>query len=392
MKIKSFIVHGVLVLFLLFSCSKESKNVFKVDQLTIDASFKGARLNLFEKTGDNSYKAHIYPAFEPVNKSPWFAFSITSKTTQEIQLKFYYKNYKHRYIPKLSYDKVHWKKIDANSINIDTVSGEATLKLKLENKTLFIAAQEIESSEDTYNWISKTIKETNFLSKDIVGKTVKNQSIYAVISENDTVKKSIVLIARQHPPEIPGGTIGFRSFFEELLADSPLAHKFRASYNMYTFPLLNPDGVDMGNWRHNANGVDLNRDWVDFSQPETQTARDFILNKVKEGKTINYAIDFHTSHSGPYMLVLDSINLKKVKGLTSRWIKGIEDNSKFKVEARKRSQVLPYCYNWFYNAFNTEAVTYEDGDEEDREIIKKRAKIYAQHFMKTMNLKIEKEL
>jgi len=161
---------------------------------------------------------------------------------------------------------------------------------------------------------------------------------------------------------------------------------------MYTFPLLNPDGVDMGNWRHNANGVDLNRDWVDFSQPETQTARDFILNKVKEGKTINYAIDFHTSHSGPYMLVLDSINLKKVKGLTSRWIKGIEDNSKFKVEARKRSQVLPYCYNWFYNAFNTEAVTYEDGDEEDREIIKKRAKIYAQHFMKTMNLKIEKEL
>ncbi len=390
MKIKSPILILVLVSFILFSCEKEFKKIFKVDQLTVDASFKGARLNQFKKTGINSYVAHIKPAFEPVNKSPWYAFSIQAKTSQEINLKLFYDTYKHRYIPKLSYDKVHWKKIETKNISIDTVSGEATLKLKLSNKKLFIAAQEIDSSEDTYKWMNDFIKDHRFLTKENVGETVKNQPIYLIISENENVKKSVVLIARQHPPEIPGATIGFRSFFEEVMSNSPLAKQFRSTYNIYTFPLLNPDGVDMGNWRHNANGVDLNRDWVDFSQPETQAARDYILNKKKEGKIISYAIDFHTSYSGPYLLVLDSINKTKVKGLTTNWIKRIENNSKFKVEARRRSQGLPYCYNWFYNTFNAEAVTYEDGDEIDREIIKKKAKVYAINFMKTMNLNIKK--
>jgi hypothetical protein len=31
----------------------------------------------------------------------------------------------------------------------------------------------------------------------------------------------------------------------------------------------NPDGVDKGHWRLNDGGVDLNRDWGPFTQPET---------------------------------------------------------------------------------------------------------------------------
>lgn len=392
MKVRSSFLIVVLVSLFLNSCTKESENIFRVDQLMVDASFKGARLNQFEKVETNTYVAHIYPAFEPVNKSPWYAFSLRSKIEQEINLKLNYNSYKHRYIPKLSYDRVHWEKIAAENISIDTVLGEATLHLKVINKKLFVAAQEIDSSEDTYNWLTEVMNKYDFLRKEVVGKTVKNQPIYVVNSENKNVKRSVVLIARQHPPEIPGGTIGYRSFFEELMSGSPLANQFRSKYNIYTFPLLNPDGVDMGNWRHNANGKDLNRDWAAFSQRETQATRNYIVNKVKEGKKISYSIDFHTSYSGPYMLVLDSINETKVKGLTQNWIKSIEYNSEFKVEARQRSQELPYCYNWFYNTYKAEAVTYEEGDEIDREIIKKRAKVYAVNFMKTMNLNNEKEL
>ena len=39
-------------------------------------------------------------------------------------------------------------------------------------------------------------------------------------------------------------------------------------------PLANPDGVEQGHWRHNAQGVDLNRDWDRFQQPETRALRD----------------------------------------------------------------------------------------------------------------------
>ena len=42
----------------------------------------------------------------------------------------------------------------------------------------------------------------------------------------------------------------------------------------------NPDGVDSGYWRHNSNGVDLNRDWIEFTQPETKAIKQFLESKV----------------------------------------------------------------------------------------------------------------
>ena len=69
------------------------------------------------------------------------------------------------------------------------------------------------------------------------------------------------------------------------------------------------------------------------------------------------------------------------------WIKNIESNSSFKVTPKRRSQKLPYCYNYFYNELGSESVTYEDGDEVDRELIKRKAVVYATELMKTLLLK-----
>lgn len=225
------------------------------------------------------------------------------------------------------------------------------------------------------------------LKKTVTRKNVLKKNNYCIQFENDFNENAIVLVTRQHPPEIPGGSIGFIAFFEELMSAADYAIQFRKKFNIYSFPLLNPDGADEGNWRHNSNGVHLNHDWVDFTQPETQMVKKFLSTKVKEGNNIRFAIDFHTSYSGPYMLILDSINNTKANRIIPKWIGGIKTNSSFKVEARRRSQELPYCYNYFYNQFGCEAVTYEEGDEIDRKIIEKRAIIYAKELMKTFVLK-----
>ncbi len=367
-----------LLLLLVLNCKKEPK-----EQVLFDNDFLGARLDSVVDKKNNNYIAYINPAFEPVNKSPWFAFGVTSEYEKEIEVTLDYGKYKHRYVPKLSSDKISWKPIDTSKIEIDTVLGTATLKLSVSPQKLYVAAQELEPSKKTYQWLDNLLKVHPFLKKEVAGKTVKQNDNY-VLNSNVALKKSIVLIARQHPPEIPGGTIGFKAFYEELLSDSKIANSFRKLYNIIVFPLLNPDGADMGNWRHNANGTDLNRDWIDFTQPETQMVKLYIENKIKEGGKVEFALDFHTSHSGPYMLVLDSINELRTKGIIPNWIKNIETNSKFKVEARRRSQELPYCYNYFFNQVGCEAVTYEDGDEINRDIIKERAKIYANELMKTL--------
>ncbi|MCL6266301.1 M14 family metallopeptidase [Flagellimonas myxillae] len=366
---------GILTLVLLVACGKKDS-----DEVIFDVSFKSARLAAVEVTGKNAYRAKVLPAFEPVNKSPWYAFAVTAKGNTTINLTLDYGAYQHRYVPKLSTDKIHWQPMDSSKIEIDTLDHTATLQLEVSPKKLYVSAQEIETSDDTYAWM-KTFDQTQIV---VAGKTVLGKDIYAIVHEPENANNAIVLVARQHPPEIPGGTIGFKSFYETLFSEAETAKAFRKFFNIYTFPLLNPDGADMGNWRHNAKGVDLNRDWIDFTQPETQTVKQFVEDKVQQGKKIRFALDFHTSYSGPYILVLDSVNEVKTIGVIPEWIKKIDSTSSFTVEARRRSQELPYCYNYFINAFNTEAVTYEDGDEINRDTIRKKAEVYAEQLMKTL--------
>ena len=48
---------------------------------------------------------------------------------------------------------------------------------------------------------------------------------------------------------------------------------------------MNPDGVDLGHWRHNAGGIDLNRDWSVYNQKEIKTTVDFISKTLKENNS-----------------------------------------------------------------------------------------------------------
>ena len=93
----------------------------------------------------------------------------------------------------------------------------------------------------------------------------------------------IMVISRQHPPEVTG-YLAMKGFIETVAGDSKLARKFRKSFAVDVVPLMNPDGADNGHWRHNSGGIDLNRDWSDFNQPETSNVRDFAQQQVEDGQ------------------------------------------------------------------------------------------------------------
>jgi predicted deacylase len=59
-------------------------------------------------------------------------------------------------------------------------------------------------------------------------------------------------------------------------------------------PLANPDGFVMGHWRHNLGGVDLNRDWGPFTQPETRALSAAITAEAARGPILA-VIDFHST-------------------------------------------------------------------------------------------------
>lgn len=50
---------------------------------------------------------------------------------------------------------------------------------------------------------------------------------------------------------------------EYLLGNSNIAKILRENFIFKIVPMLNPDGVIIGNYRCNLNLVDLNRQWID---------------------------------------------------------------------------------------------------------------------------------
>jgi len=47
-----------------------------------------------------------------------------------------------------------------------------------------------------------------------------------------------------------------------MISDDPVAVKLRDTFVFKFVPMLNPDGVIVGNYRANISGLDLNRVWI----------------------------------------------------------------------------------------------------------------------------------
>ena len=67
-------------------------------------------------------------------------------------------------------------------------------------------------------------------------------------------------MARQHPGETVGSYI-MDGILTELSKNSPDAEFLLWRFNIYCLPMVNVDGVELGNYRGNSLGFDLNRSW-----------------------------------------------------------------------------------------------------------------------------------
>nr|WP_294938336.1 M14 metallopeptidase family protein [uncultured Flavobacterium sp.] len=103
----------------------------------------------------------------------------------------------------------------------------------------------------------------------VIGKSVKEKPIYSV--KVGTGKIKIYMWSQMHGNE-PTTTKALFDFFNFLNSDSELASDFKKAFTLLCIPIANPDGAEAYT-RVNANEVDLNRDSVDLSQPESRLLR-----------------------------------------------------------------------------------------------------------------------
>ncbi|HDZ05851.1 hypothetical protein LCGC14_0123120 [marine sediment metagenome] len=353
--------------------------------------FESGRLNGITSDGNNHYTALITAENTPVNVSPWYAFKVWSKTPKTITIKMTYQDSRSRYYPKISTDGENFKALDSTNytalnkgeddFGINAAPEFVEIKVDISESPTYISAQELYGSTRVKNWID-SLSTKSFISTYEIGKSRENRAMNLLKVSSKKNKKAVMVISRQHPPEVTG-FLAMKSFIETLSADSPKAQKFRDNYDLFVVPLMNPDGVDNGNWRHNMGGIDLNRDWQDFNQPETKSVRDFLVAKETEGYEFVFGADFHSTWDDIYYPIDTIITGEKGK-IVFDWIENITNRLPQKhTNVKPSTNIKPTMVsrNYFYVNHGMPAIVFELGDNTPRDFLKQKGQVAAEELM-----------
>ncbi len=369
---------------------------FPDSDISFSNDFIGARLNGVAKNQDGSFTVLITSENTPINMSPWYAFKVWSKSPRTIDVFLtYQQGAKHRYYPKLSTDGREWTAIDSTDYveyekgDADFGAGSLPVKVKLKlpvgKKALWVAGQELETSSHVKDWVNR-ISRKKFVTQQVIGQSTEGRDMNVVTIGKEKSKQMVMVISRQHPPEVTG-YLAMRTFIETIASDSRLAKKFRRKYTVYVVPLMNPDGVDNGHWRHSKGGIDLNRDWSNFNQPETSSVRDFMNNRAADTKgKFFFGIDFHSTWDDIYYTVDPKLE-GNMPGLVTDWLTAVKTAlPNYEPNIKPNDQLIPTAVsrNYFFVAHGAESLVFEVGDNTPRDFLKEKAKVSANELMRLL--------
>lgn len=349
-----------------------------------DAHFDGARLNGCEHLGDDVYRISVEPENTPVNDSAWYAFKVTAAEAKSITIELVYRDGTHRYQPKISTDRVHWRTLTQREYREIVPHGRARLRLAVAPKPLWVAAQALLTEKEIAEW-TDTLGTRSFVGTSTIGRSVAGRKIDMYkIAETDK-PRYVFIMSRQHPPEVPGH-IGMMAFVDAICENTSLAARYRREFITLCVPLVNPDGVADGNWRHNRRGVDLNRDWGTFEQPETQAVRDALMSRLREKDARPYLfLDFHSTYHDLFYTQSDE-QPTFPRDFTRRWLADIQKRMPDERIVRDGAHGSnPYTSRaWAYRALGCPAITVEYGDRSTSEDVRRAAGIAAEEMMRLL--------
>ncbi len=320
--------------------------------------FDGASPARCAVTGERAFTLLITPEHAPpINPSPWYAFRYEADGTAPISVTLSYLGGTHRYAPK-------WQSGDAIRDLPVTVSADgAAASMELPAGDAVVSAQELitpaDTSADLLRW-SKMLGTAPFT----LGRSLDGRAIEAIRIGRSDAPRLVILLGRQHPPEVTGA-IAMQAFVETLV--STAVRDGLGDVQFLIVPMLNPDGTARGHWRANRGAVDLNRDWGDFSQPETRSVKAW-LDALPAGVRPVLMVDFHSTGRNLFYVQGDEASPAQQRFLAA-WLGGREQafaGYPFTIEPRNANPGSGTAKNWFHARYAIPAYTYEVADTADR--------------------------
>jgi|GEM_PF-144310 len=125
-------------------------------------------------------------------------------------------------------------------------------------------------------YVSATGAASDLISLEVIGRSVQGRELYAIGFSSgkfgkDASKIRVLIFAQQHGNE-QSGKEGALLLTAELL--KPERRHLFDRIDLALIPQVNPDGAEV-NRRRNANGLDLNRNHVILTEPETRSLHGF---------------------------------------------------------------------------------------------------------------------
>jgi len=163
----------------------------------------------------------------------------------------------------------------------------------------------------TYTYLQRVLahleaQRFDFFARELLCRTTQHRRIDLLtitspqpLSDKRQPKRVVFITARVHPGETPASFIchGLLLF---LVSDHPYARLLRNNLVFRIIPMINPDGVFLGNYRCSSMGYDLNRQWLNpsrWSHSPIFHTRKLLLEMANDPvRPLDFFVDLH-AHS-----------------------------------------------------------------------------------------------
>jgi hypothetical protein len=342
---------------------------------TIAFDFDTAPSSACAILGEREFAILVAPEHAPpINPSPWYAFRYTADGAEGISVRLDYAAGRHRYSPKLI------RGASIASVPVEVGEDGTSARIQLPPGEGLVAAQELFDLE-RHELLLDRLASLPKAQRVELGRSLDDRPISAVRIGNPAAQSLVVLLGRQHPPEVTGA-IAMEAFLQELAGLVESGRLADGGIQFLVVPLLNPDGVARGHWRANRGAKDLNRDWGDFSQPETRAVNAW-LEALPQAVRPIAMLDFHSTTRNLFYVQGGEETDEREERFLAGWLAGKETATTgypFAIERRNANPGSGTAKNWFHQTYDIPAYTYEVGDDTDREAIQRSAVALARSF------------
>lgn len=352
---------------------------------SVHFDFEGASRSACYVENERAISILVAPEHQPpINPSPWYAFGYSVAKGEKLTVNVRYVGARHRYAPK-------WQgRGEATGFSASVAEDGSAVSIMLPAGDGVVSGQPLITSAH-YEKLLKQLAVSGKGHRLTLGYSHDGRPIEAVRLGNANAPRLVILLGRQHPPEVTGA-VALDAFALAVAKHMGSGAIDRKEYQFLIVPLLNPDGVARGHWRANLGGIDINRDWGAFSQPETRSVRDW-LSKLPAGVKPALMLDFHsTSRNLVYVQGADAS--KQGQRFLAAWLEGKETafaGFPFSIEPRDANPGLGTTKNWFHATYGIPAYTYEVGDGSDAAAVQSAAEALAQTMIPALDLSMRED-